>query len=311
MLLEKFTGIEKEIFLKKFLFFATRKNKAVEDFEKSIMPALTGEAGEIKREPERLEVPVPIHRKFPKQNLPMGVRYIKPKQMQRIQTTMPLEQSVLNPLMVEQKYAVDVSEKIPQSQEQIEDRRLVISEEELHVPVPRRLEGRREPPVIKLGQRQPQFQGARAEIINPTIFNKFAPFMNDLSITSIECSAGENILVSRGNEKMSTQMILSDQEVKEFITEFSQRTRIPLTEFFKAALGDWQINSIMSDVVSPRFILTRAAEFRKLGNFSSQIQQMPEQLMRREITPEFRQMQASTAILPSITESEEIPAPSD
>ena len=246
-MLENFNDFEKNLFLRKFIFFAVRKEKRT--FEESIAESRKEAKGKgEKRTFEEPEIPALIQRRFPQ----MGVRYLPPAIPQlQIARTVPMESSILEP-----KLTADVSESIPQKQQKIEERRMTVSEEELAVPVPKKFEGKRQV-TIQLGKRQPQ-ASIQAEI-KKTTFDKLSVFLNDPSISSIESLPGENISIVRGKEKINIPLILSEEEIKDVINEFSDRTRIPLSEFFKAFLGEWQINAIISDVISPRFILTRTS----------------------------------------------------
>lgn len=268
MFLEKFTDIEKEIFLKKFMFFAVQKEPTKSVREKSPARQIIREEKNIPftrsmmhdtefsksmMHDDAIEVPVPIHRNFPQTER----RYIIPPKQHRIAASMPMESSIIN----QEKFTSDVSEKIPERKQIIEERSLVMSEDEMSVPVPKRFEGRREPQKIRLGERQIMQNQPQ----DTAMFGKISPFVNDQSIVSIEVASGENVKISRGREKISTNVTLNDSEVKQLIEEFSKKTRIPLSEFFKAQYGDWQINGILSEIISPRFMLTKERDFNEIG----------------------------------------------
>jgi hypothetical protein len=88
---------------------------------------------------------------------------------------------------------------------------------------------------------------------------KINPFVYDNKITSIECPGpGKIVLIKAMGSVSTTNITLSDEEIKDVIVKFSQVAKIPLIEgVFKAAVGNLMITAVISGFVGSRFVITK------------------------------------------------------
>ncbi len=86
---------------------------------------------------------------------------------------------------------------------------------------------------------------------------KIDDLLKDNAVKSIECLDG-NIKIKRDSETVNTSIILTKQEVADLIKKFSEEVKEPLTKnIFKAAVQNLKIIAVISDLIGPRFIITR------------------------------------------------------
>jgi len=95
----------------------------------------------------------------------------------------------------------------------------------------------------------------------PPNFNlgKIELFLKDPFIQSIECTGpGQNILIKRQNKITPTRVILTPEEIKNIINNFSQNAKIPIIEgILKAAVGNLIISAITSEFIGSKFIINK------------------------------------------------------
>jgi len=102
---------------------------------------------------------------------------------------------------------------------------------------------------------RPAAREARKPITN------FASLLEDKSVKMISCEAGNPIVIRRNGEEEQTALVMSAEEVRALIENFSKQTKIPILEnVFSAALHDLHINAIISEEIPPRFVITRKEE---------------------------------------------------
>jgi hypothetical protein len=91
------------------------------------------------------------------------------------------------------------------------------------------------------------------------ILGKIEPLLKDNMIQTIECPGpGKNILVKKLNKINVTKLALSQEEINDIITEFSNMAKIPLLgSILKAAVGNMLISAVTSDFVGSRFIINK------------------------------------------------------
>lgn len=93
---------------------------------------------------------------------------------------------------------------------------------------------------------------------------KLNPLLKDAFVKTIECPGpNSNILVSgrMGNKK--TNIVLSEEEIKEIINKFSEASRIPVQEgIFKVVVGRFIFMTIVSEVVGSKFIIKKMISSR-------------------------------------------------
>ena len=95
---------------------------------------------------------------------------------------------------------------------------------------------------------------------------KIGSLIKDPTITEIECTGeGESLLVRRGGAIQKTQVSLSNEEIKNILTEFSAKTKIPIIEgTFKAAINNLIMIAVISEILGPRFIIQKRNPFQPL-----------------------------------------------
>ncbi len=88
---------------------------------------------------------------------------------------------------------------------------------------------------------------------------KLNPLLADKTVTVIECAgAGKPILLRSMGRIVATRMVLSEEEIKKILENFSQFSKIPLIEgIFKAAVGSLVITAVLSNFVGSRFIINK------------------------------------------------------
>lgn len=97
-----------------------------------------------------------------------------------------------------------------------------------------------------------------------TSLGKINTILNDPSVFAVECQgAGKNVLVNRGGKILVSQTILSEDEIKEVLGDFSQKTRIPLQQgVFRTLYQDLLITAIISEFVGTRFVIQKKTPFQ-------------------------------------------------
>lgn len=119
-------------------------------------------------------------------------------------------------------------------------------------------------------QIRPQFQNLQPSISNvpikqtvqqPTIngLTKIQQFLENPFIRGIECTGpGRPLVLNKQGVIQTTNIILSNEEINQYIKEISQKTRIPLLPgLFKAIFGNHIITAVISEFVGSRFIIER------------------------------------------------------
>ncbi|HRZ85228.1 MAG TPA: hypothetical protein P5277_00430 [Candidatus Paceibacterota bacterium] len=83
--------------------------------------------------------------------------------------------------------------------------------------------------------------------------------VNDKDVVSIECPGpGRFINVKKRGKRMITKLTLTSQDIDFIINKFSEQTNIPrIGGIFKAIVDNLIITAIDSDVVGPKFIITK------------------------------------------------------
>ena len=118
--------------------------------------------------------------------------------------------------------------------------------------------------------RKPLFQQetvTKSVIIKPTEgyldLGKLNLLVSDVSVESIEClGPNKGILVKKSGRVQRTNVILTREEIKKVIKDFSEKTKIPLTQgTFKAILGNLILTAVLSDFVGTKFILQKKTPF--------------------------------------------------
>ncbi|MFH1238095.1 MAG: hypothetical protein ABIH79_02570 [archaeon] len=120
-----------------------------------------------------------------------------------------------------------------------------------------------------------QMQQISNQIIAPYIqvgiesgqdYGRIKPLLDDPMISLIECSgAGEPVMILRAGQKQLTRITLSPDEIKRILQEISDNAHIPLLEgVFRASVGNFSINAIISDMVGSRFVIRKQTPYSLL-----------------------------------------------
>ena len=94
-------------------------------------------------------------------------------------------------------------------------------------------------------------------------YGKITPLLNDPSISTIECQgAGKPVMVIRAGQKQVTKISLSVNEIKEILERVSDAVHIPLLEgVFRAAVDNFSINAVISEMIGSRFVIKKATPY--------------------------------------------------
>ncbi len=97
-------------------------------------------------------------------------------------------------------------------------------------------------------------------------YGRIMPLLNDPSVSSIECSGpGKMITIIRAGQKQFTKIVLNPNDIKEILERVSDSARVPVLEgVFRAAVDNFVINAIVSDVIGSRFIIKKATPYSML-----------------------------------------------
>ena len=94
-------------------------------------------------------------------------------------------------------------------------------------------------------------------------YGKITPLLNDPSVSMIECQGAEKpVMVTRAGQKQITKIILSADDIKEILDKISEAVHIPLLEgMFRAAVDNFSINAIISEIVGSKFIIKKQSTY--------------------------------------------------
>lgn len=116
-------------------------------------------------------------------------------------------------------------------------------------------------PFVKPAQREPE---KTTEIGIP----RLDQLLSDPLVQTIECPGpNKPILISKGGKIQSANLTLTNDEIKNAMSDISEKTRIPLMQgVFKAAFGNLIITSVMSEFVGTRFIIQKKPQMQSQAN---------------------------------------------
>ena len=97
-------------------------------------------------------------------------------------------------------------------------------------------------------------------------YGKITPLLNDMSVSTIECSGtGKPLMIIRAGQKMGTKISLSAAEIKEVLQKVSDAVHIPLLEgVFRAAVDNFSINAVISEMIGSRFVIKKQTAYALL-----------------------------------------------
>jgi len=116
-----------------------------------------------------------------------------------------------------------------------------------------------EPPV-KIGQKQQMLQPLKPLInTRPKGQEKLSPLLNDPLVYLIECpGAGKPLVVLNRGQKQLTKIVMTEEEIRNFLKKISDSTHIPLLEgVFRAVIGKISINAIISKIIGSKFLIKK------------------------------------------------------
>ncbi|MEA3248310.1 MAG: hypothetical protein U9Q73_01250 [Nanoarchaeota archaeon] len=120
-----------------------------------------------------------------------------------------------------------------------------------------------------------QTQHVSPPIISPKVqigiesgqdYGRIKPLLDDPMISLIECSgSGEPVMILRAGQKQLTRITLNPEEIKKILEKVSDEAHIPLLEgVFRASVGTFSINAIISDMVGSRFVIRKQTPYSLL-----------------------------------------------
>ena len=106
----------------------------------------------------------------------------------------------------------------------------------------------------KLSQQLPQPKKPKAPAIE-----RVKLLFRDPTVKSVECPGpGKNLLVRRYNKIYVTKINLEEDEIKNIIEYFADKAKIPIVGgMLKAAVDDFVISAVTSEVIGSRFIIKK------------------------------------------------------
>ena len=90
-------------------------------------------------------------------------------------------------------------------------------------------------------------------------YGKINSLLKDPSIGYIECPGAEKSLsIVRAGQKQLTKISLTSDEIKKLLEKVAEQAHVPLMEgVFRAAIEDFTINGVVSDVIGSRFVIKK------------------------------------------------------
>ena len=120
------------------------------------------------------------------------------------------------------------------------------------------------PPVVVPVQHVGVPAAPQGEVAVPSQdYGKITPLLNDPSVSTIECQgAGKPVMVIRAGQKQVTKIVLSVKEIKDVLDKVSDAAHIPLLEgVFRAAVDNFSINAVISEMIGSRFVIKKATPY--------------------------------------------------
>jgi len=90
-------------------------------------------------------------------------------------------------------------------------------------------------------------------------YGDITPLLNDPSISTIECQGeGRPLMIIRAGQRQPTKVVLRAAEIKEILEKVSDSVHIPILEgVFRAAVDNFSINAVVSDIIGSRFVIKK------------------------------------------------------
>jgi len=97
-------------------------------------------------------------------------------------------------------------------------------------------------------------------------YGRITPLLNDPSVSSIECPGpGKPVTIIRSGMRQFTKIVLTPEEIKGILDKVSDAAHIPLLEgVFRAAVDNFSINAILSEMIGSRFVIKKSTPYAML-----------------------------------------------
>jgi len=86
---------------------------------------------------------------------------------------------------------------------------------------------------------------------------KIEQIMADPTTISIECDGPDKKIKIIKDSQISTAESLTSKEIRSVIETISKKTKVPIRVIFRAIFNGIVIDAIISDIIGPRFIITK------------------------------------------------------
>ncbi|MGC9309118.1 MAG: hypothetical protein ACP5D2_00290 [Candidatus Nanoarchaeia archaeon] len=90
--------------------------------------------------------------------------------------------------------------------------------------------------------------------------------LSDPAVSSIECpSAGKELWVVSAGQRMPTKLVLSNEEIHEFLEDTADKAGIPLLEgVFRAVVDNYFVDAVISKDIGSRFVIRKQTPYSLL-----------------------------------------------
>jgi hypothetical protein len=115
------------------------------------------------------------------------------------------------------------------------------------------------PKVIEMTAIPAQKPGAAEVKPSISVMDRLRPLISDPSVQSINCPGPEkNLVLMRFGMPQATNIVLTADEIKSFLKEISEKTKIPLLPgIFKVIYQNLIITAIVSEFVGTKFVIEK------------------------------------------------------
>lgn len=186
---------------------------------------------------------------------------IIPKRPEQI--TMPpkviRKKTILKHPIIKKPAPAPVKEEKPISPKPVQPVQPKSPEQQIQPVQPKSPEQQTQPVQSEQSEKQPPTYPLQTQKREPVTLADIEKFLTDPAVLSVECTGpGKPLLVNRSGKIQATTLILTQEEIKNIMSEISERTRIPLAQgIFKATLGNYTVTAVISEFAGTRFIIQK------------------------------------------------------
>lgn len=128
-------------------------------------------------------------------------------------------------------------------------------------------------PVADFARRTPQNTFMpRAHFVpsgNMEVRGNYGPLdglIKDPSVSSIECQGeGKPLYVVQSGQKLRTKISLTEEQIMDLLEQIADDAMVPLLEgVFRAAVDNFTINAVISDMIGSRFVIKKQTPYAML-----------------------------------------------